>query len=249
MLAMNEEIQHRQYKDLDSLLIVPREKLAFNVTINTHYKWSQLHYITKTLQQKGEYDAVKRTCFGMLLGFNPQGYFCAGLLYSIMIHRITERQSMDHELWFAIGKSNVRLSKQEFCLITRLKFGPMPDVFRRPYEVATEGIHDRYWNRQESAKLQALLDTFRGGNFQRPGDATKMALVLITNNILFGQDYRRRVTPWLLSLMEDIDAWNVFPWGHYVWKLTLDYLLKEFEVPDSSVTKKTRLHYNIYRFT
>ncbi|EOY09843.1 Uncharacterized protein TCM_025216 [Theobroma cacao] len=124
----------------------------------------------------------------------------------------------------------------------------MPDVFRRPYEVAADGIHARYWNGQDNVKLQALLDTFRGGNFQLPGDATKMVLVLIANNILFGQDYRRWVTPWLLSLVEDIVAWNVFPWGHYVWKLTLDYLLKGFEVPDLSVTKETRLRYNIYGF-
>ncbi|EOY18324.1 Uncharacterized protein TCM_042921 [Theobroma cacao] len=155
---------------------------------------------------------------------------------------------MDHELWFAIGKSKARLSKQEFCLITGLKFGPMLDVFRRPYEVAADGIHARYWNGQDSVKLQALLDTFRRSNFKRPRDATKMAFVLIANNILFGQYYRIRVTPWLLSLVEDIDAWNVFPWGHYVWKLTLDYLLKGFKVPDLSVTKETRLHYNIYGF-
>ncbi|EOY26307.1 Uncharacterized protein TCM_027787 [Theobroma cacao] len=127
-----------------------------------------------------------------------------------MIHRITERQSMDHKLWFAISKSKARLSKQEFCLITGLKFGRMPDVFRRPYEVAADGIHARYWNGQDSVKLL--------------------------------------VTPWLLSLVEDIDAWNVFPWGHYVWKLTLDYLLKGFKVLDLSVTKETRLHYNIYGF-
>ncbi|XP_017976806.1 PREDICTED: uncharacterized protein LOC18598995 [Theobroma cacao] len=146
MSAMNEEIQRRQYEDLDSLLFVPREKLAFNVAINTHCKRSQLHCITKTLQQKGEYDLVKHTCFGMLLDFYPQGYFYVGLLHSIMIRRITKRQSMDHELWFAIGKSKARLSKQEFCLITGLKFGPMPDVFRRLYEVATDGIDARYWN-------------------------------------------------------------------------------------------------------
>ncbi|EOX96527.1 Uncharacterized protein TCM_005763 [Theobroma cacao] len=146
----------------------------------------------------------------MLLDVYPQGYFYVGLLHSIMIRRITERQSMDHELWFAIGKSKAQLS---------------------------------------NVKLQALLDTFREGNFQRPGDATKMALILIANNILFGQDYCRWVTPWLLSLVEDIDAWNVFLWGHYVWKLTLDYLLKGFEVPDLSVIKETRLHYNIYGFT
>ncbi|WRX12266.1 Reverse transcriptase [Theobroma cacao] len=92
-----------------------------------------------------------------------------------------------------------------------------------------------------SIKLQALLDTFSGGNFQRPGDSTKMAFVLVANNILFGQDYCRRVTPWLLSLVEDIDAWNAFPWGHYVWRLIEDYLLKGFEVHASNSQKATRL--------
>ncbi|KAK3210440.1 hypothetical protein Dsin_015146 [Dipteronia sinensis] len=51
-----------------------------------------------------------------------------------------------------------------------------------------------------------------------------MALVLFANNILFGQDYRRQVTYWLLSLVEDIEAFNLFPWGHYVFKMTLHYI-------------------------
>ncbi|EOX92699.1 Uncharacterized protein TCM_001602 [Theobroma cacao] len=122
----------RQYEDLDNLRIVLREKWAFNVTINTHYR-----------------------------------------------------------------------------------------------------IHAQYWKGQQSVKLLALLHTFHGGNFERLGDTTKMALILIANNILFGQDYRRQVMPWLLSLVEDIDAWNAFPWGHYVWRLMLNFFLKGFEVPSS----------------
>ncbi|EOY14033.1 Uncharacterized protein TCM_033152 [Theobroma cacao] len=221
-------IERKQYEDLNSLLIVSRKKWAFNVAINTHCKWSQLHYITKTFQQKREYDMTKHACFGTLLEVYPQRYFCIGLLQNIMIRRITESQSMNHELWFVIGKSMAWLSKQEFYLITRLKFGLMPDVFKEPYKVAADRIHARYWNRQEKVKVQALLDTFRGGNFQRPEDSTKMALVLIANNILFGQDYGRRVTPWLLSLVEDINAWNVFPWGHYLWALeTLEQIVDE----------------------
>ncbi|EOY31672.1 Uncharacterized protein TCM_038703 [Theobroma cacao] len=159
MSAMNEEIQRRQYEDLDSLLIVSREKWAFNI-----------------------------------------GYFCTDLLHSIMIRRITESQSMDHELWFAISKSKAQLSK--------------------------------YWNGQESVKLQTLLDMFRGGNFQQLGDVAKMTLVLIVNNILFGQDYCRRVTRWLLSLVEDIDAWNVFPWGHYAMKAIM--ALRKIVAPSGS---------------
>ncbi|EOY30974.1 Uncharacterized protein TCM_038014 [Theobroma cacao] len=205
-MEIRDTIQSKQYEDLDSCACV-------NVAINTHCKWLQLHYINKTLQEKGEYDTVKRTCFRMLLDVYPQGYFFAGLLHNIMIHRITVTDSMKYELWFAIGKNKVRISKQKFCLITGLKFGRMLDV----------------------------------GNFERLGDATKTTLILIVNNILFGQDYRRRVTPWLLLLVEDIDVRNDFPWGHYVWRLTLDYLLKGFEVPSSNV-QKDRLRYNIYEF-
>ncbi|XP_021298899.1 uncharacterized protein LOC110427677 [Herrania umbratica] len=47
-----------------------------------------------------------------------------------------------------------------------------------------------------------------------------MALFLIVNNILFGQYYRRLVILWLLSLVKNINEWNVFTWGTYVWSLT-----------------------------
>ncbi|EOY31902.1 Uncharacterized protein TCM_039247 [Theobroma cacao] len=146
-------MEFREYDNLDTLLVVLREKWAFKISINTQY---------------------------------------------VMVRRITEIKSMNYELWFAIGKSKACLSKQEFCLITKPKFGPHPNIFIRTYELS--------------------------------GDVTKMALILIANNILFGENYRRKVTSWLLSLVEDIDAWNVFLWGQYIWRLIKDYLLKWFKV-------------------
>ncbi|KAK2638257.1 hypothetical protein Ddye_026052 [Dipteronia dyeriana] len=56
------------------------------------------------------------------------------------------------------------------------------------------------------------------------GDGLKMALVLFANNILFGQDYQRQVEYWLMSLVEDIHAFNSFPREHYVFKMILHYL-------------------------
>ncbi|EOY03230.1 Uncharacterized protein TCM_017907 [Theobroma cacao] len=38
----------------------------------------------------------------------PQGYFCIGLMQNLMVRQITKTESMDHELWFAIGKSKGR---------------------------------------------------------------------------------------------------------------------------------------------
>ncbi|KAK3198058.1 hypothetical protein Dsin_021473 [Dipteronia sinensis] len=72
-----------------------------------------------------------------------------------------------------------------------------------------------------------------------------MALVLFANNILFGQDYRRQVTYWLLSLVEDIEAFSLFPWGHYVFKMTLHYIRISFKVPEPMGPAR---RYNLYGF-
>ncbi|XP_017979673.1 PREDICTED: uncharacterized protein LOC18593570 [Theobroma cacao] len=237
----------REYENLEASLVVTRDKWAFKVGITTHCKWSHLQYIKKTLLAVGEYNAVKATCFGMLLDVYPQGFFCAGLLQNIMQRRITEPDAMEHEFWFAIGKIKARFSKREFCLVTGLKFGPMTDVFSRLYKLVPGGIHSRYW-KGKNVKLLTVLKRFQKGKFEQSGDATKIALVLLANNILFGQDYRRCVTLWLLMLVEDIEAWNAFPWDHYVWRLTADYLLRGFEVPPVTSEKPKLFRYNLYGF-
>ncbi|EOY14337.1 Uncharacterized protein TCM_033724 [Theobroma cacao] len=144
------------------------------------------------LREVDEYDAVKVMCFKRLLNVCPQGFFCAGLLHDIILHKINEPNVMEHEFWFVIGKTK--------------------------------------------------------------GDTTNMALVLLTNNILFDQDYRRWVMLWLLALVEDMEAWNAFPWGHCVWRLIADYILIGFEVPsivefEVEVSKKSKpFHYSVYGF-
>ncbi|EOY08138.1 Uncharacterized protein TCM_022475 [Theobroma cacao] len=77
-----------------------------------------------------------------------------------MVRRINELESQEHELWFAIRKTNVRFFKQVFCLITGLKFGPLPDIFLRSYEVVLGGIHTWKWNQKsnEFNKTMQMLE-------------------------------------------------------------------------------------------
>ncbi|EOY19882.1 Uncharacterized protein TCM_045265 [Theobroma cacao] len=65
----------------------------------------------------------------------PKGYCCAGLMQNIMVRQINEPESQGHELRFEIGKTNAQSSKQEFCLVTGLKFGRLPNIFLRSYEL------------------------------------------------------------------------------------------------------------------
>ncbi|KAK2638393.1 hypothetical protein Ddye_026188 [Dipteronia dyeriana] len=85
------------------------------------------------------------------------------------------------------------------------------------------------------------------GNFLEADDSLKMALFLIANNVLFGQPFDKKVTPWLFNLVDDLEAFNGFAWGHYVFKMTLHYLRHGFRSRNS---KKgyDKVRYRLYSF-
>ncbi|KAK2662194.1 hypothetical protein Ddye_000768 [Dipteronia dyeriana] len=73
-----------------------------------------------------------------------------------------------------------------------------------------------------------------------------MTLVLIANNVLFGQDLRRKVSLWLFALVEDLESFNSFLWGTYVYMMRIHYLRQGFRSANAS--RKVVAHYNLYGF-
>ncbi|KAK2633772.1 hypothetical protein Ddye_028564 [Dipteronia dyeriana] len=174
----------------------------------------------------GELEEFKKSCFGHYLDMPHymRGLFQAQYNYNLLLRQIRFSGARDVEMWFALGKTKVRLGKTEFCLCTGLKFDELPDIFFKDYVPVKDVIRMRYFGGDGYLLLDQLLNRFLKGSFAHKGDGLKMALVLFANNILFGQDYRRQVTYLLMSLVEDIRAFNSFPWGHYVFKMILHYL-------------------------
>ena len=64
----------------------------------------------------------------------------------------------------------------------------------------------------------------QGARFKHREDPLKMALILFVERFLFGADYRKTVSPWLFTLAEDIEQFNSFSWGKFVFQITLYYL-------------------------
>ena len=60
--------------------------------------------------------------------------------------------------------------------------------------------------------------------FLHQDDLLKMSLVLFVERFLFGCDYRKIVSPWLFSLVENMEQFNSFPLGKFVFQMTLHYL-------------------------
>ncbi|KAK2646484.1 hypothetical protein Ddye_021679 [Dipteronia dyeriana] len=122
----------------------------------------------------------------------------------------------------------------------------MSDIFLKPYRVIPDGIHDRYFERDENVQLKQVWEKFMGGQFEQQNDGLKMALVLIASNVLFRQDLRRKVSLWLFALVEDLESFNSFPWGRYVYMMTIHYLSQGFRSVNAS--RKVVAHYNLYGF-
>ncbi|KAI9182725.1 hypothetical protein LWI28_028255 [Acer negundo] len=157
------------------------------------------------------------SCFGHFLMMHREIHFSAGIVHRLLLREL-HHDGPEDEMRFLLGKHSVRFSKVEFCLITGLKFGVIPDTAR--YDMVENGIHERYFQGRdiESEELRAVL---RIGIFVEQYDAVKLCLLFMLNWILMGVDERDRVPVWQWRLVEDLDAFDAFPWGAHVYRRSI----------------------------
>ncbi|KAK0595045.1 hypothetical protein LWI29_002977 [Acer saccharum] len=99
--------------------------------------------------------------------------------------------------------------------------GILPEGFQEKEEVSEESILTRYFV-DENPSIELLEATFNRLTEPSEGDdALKMGYLLMVSQF-FGMDEARTAIPsWVLSLVEDIDAFESFPWGSYIFDVTL----------------------------
>ncbi|KAK3212366.1 hypothetical protein Dsin_017072 [Dipteronia sinensis] len=228
-------------------LIKRRSSWIKKSTTNLYCNLNGLPDIVKVLQKVGELQELRKTCFGHLLGFPKELTFSSGVLHNLLLRQIhVPGVTGANELHFFVGGKLAKFSQREFCLVTGLKFGVMSDIFLKPYAATKDGIHVRYFANNENIRLTDVWARFMAGGFDQPKDGLKMALVLIANNVLFGQDLRRKATLWLFQMVEDLEAFSSFPWGSYVYMMTIHYLRQGFRSANAPL--KHIAHYNLYGF-
>ncbi|GJR09881.1 zinc knuckle CX2CX4HX4C containing protein [Tanacetum coccineum] len=114
---------------------------------------------------------------------------------------------------------DIQFRREEFCLITGLRFGVdfsslylkghIP-FMRRVFDSAMDGYH--ITARMLEAKI--MSEHFCTINDH---DAVSLCLLAILELVLLGQEPRHNVPDWCLRLVNDRKAWDMYPWGSYVW--------------------------------
>ncbi|KAI9196299.1 hypothetical protein LWI28_022753 [Acer negundo] len=243
----------------DSLKTPEEERYSGKITRHDHF--DDLTDIDNALNKVPEHLAIEErrryteSCFGHLLRMDRGMKFSAGIVHRLLIREL-HHDGPEDEMRFLLGRHSVRFSKVEFCLITGLKFGELPDT--STYDMVENGIHQRYFEGRDEVEYAELKAVLRIGVFSEQYDAVKLCLLYMLNWILMGLDEREKVPVWQFRLVEDLDAFDGFPWGAHVYrqsiygfKHALDGRRRRFEQRQrrKGVDVHTTETYNIYGLT
>ena len=217
-----------------------------SASITQYDKFKIVQEIMPALERHGVLQDFAATCFGHFLNFDANTIFSCKLVQSLLRREIVVDGVGDSELYFAIGGRRLRFSKYEFCLLTGLRFGGRTHFPAYDNGIVEGGVLQRYWpnGKIDVVGLQTRLCE-QGASFSHREDPLKMALVLFVERFLFGADYRKTVSPWLFSLVEDMEQFNSFPWGKFVYQMTLHYLNNAVTSPQPG---KNHVKWHLYGF-
>ncbi|CAL9000924.1 unnamed protein product [Prunus brigantina] len=133
-------------------------------------------------------EQLKTSCFGHLLNIDKI-QFSGQIVHGVVLRRVAGQGVKDLDgLSFLIGCDVAQFTRQDFCLITGLRFGEVPEV--------SSGENDIY----------------------------KLALVYFAELVVLGRDKHLNINLNYLTLVEDLDAFNRYPWGSVSFDKTQDSL-------------------------
>ncbi|KAK3224718.1 hypothetical protein Dsin_004580 [Dipteronia sinensis] len=151
-------------------------------------------------------------------------------VHGMLIYNILKRQIIlpnlenEDEIWFGLGQKEARFGREEFCLCNGLNMGILIEGFREKEAVRKESILTRHFA-DESPTIELLEAIFNRLTEPVSGDAAlKMRYLLMVSQFFEIDEAHIAILCWLFSLIEDIDAFERFPWGSYIFDVTLFWL-------------------------
>ncbi|CAL2248030.1 unnamed protein product [Prunus armeniaca] len=146
--------------------------------------------------------------------------FSGQIVHGVLLHRVAGQGVKDLDgLSFLIGCDVAQFTRQDFCLITRLCFGEVPKVSNGESDEIR--LQKRYFI-DEGVTCNAVEEAFL--RCTEEDDIYKLALVYFAELVVLGRDKHLNINLNYLTLVEDLDAVNRYPWGSMSFEKTQDNL-------------------------
>ncbi|PWA82616.1 uridine kinase-like protein [Artemisia annua] len=170
------------------------------------------------------YALFRETCFGPWLDVQLT-YKNPSLVHLILQTEYIPEQPKNDEILFRVGGHELRFGREEFCLITGFRFGTIKPSSEGSCHIP---FRDRVFSHipgKISIKGSDVASIFKDSFDQISDlDAVRICLLLLLEIGFIGRQPNFVIDEELLRLVEDLDSWNTFPWGSYIWNVTYPQL-------------------------
>ncbi|GKD85444.1 phospholipase-like protein [Tanacetum coccineum] len=199
-----------------------------------------LHTLTSVKELLGQSGNERRrtrfcsTMFGKWLDF--LAYSNDNLLLNyIFQHEVEQKQNNDvcPTIRYKIGNNHFEFGRQEFCLIIGFVFGKIPkvDTFNG---LQNSPFCDRVFPHKiaeplKKVRVSEVLEVIRSPErwyALSDEDSVKVCLLLVSNIVFMGREFKNHIADNLIELVDDLTAWDAYPWGEYFWRGDRHYGMK-----------------------
>ncbi|CAL2240348.1 unnamed protein product [Prunus armeniaca] len=188
-------------------LVWPESEAYSSRVNNCSHANSSLAVIRAKLSAE-QLEQFKTSCFGHLLNIDKI-QFSGQIVHGVVLRRVAGQSVKDLDvLSFLIGCDVAQFTRQDFCLISGLRFGEVPEVSSGESDEIR--LQKRYFI-DEGITCNALEEAFV--KCTEEDDVYKLALVYFAELVVLGRDKHLNINLNYLTLVEDLDAFNRFPWG------------------------------------
>nr|KAJ0212832.1 hypothetical protein LSAT_V11C400164320 [Lactuca sativa] len=173
------------------------------------------------------------TVFGYFIDV-PRLQGDALLFHKMFLHQIRPDPVLSPDgikrLYFRVGNTKMVYGPEEFCLITGFNFGEYPkNIGRKGSEKLISSkkrclLRERLFpdHTNSSVKIGDLKRLILNQTFLALDDvdAVRVCLIYVLCESFLGKEVNDRVPQDWFFLAENLDLWNSFAWGSYLWDFT-----------------------------
>ncbi|GJU87644.1 phospholipase-like protein [Tanacetum coccineum] len=173
-------------------------------------------------------EIFEKTCFGHWLGvgLKKNSQLLIHTLLTCMV------DGKENELSFLVLGKRIHFRRQEFCLVTGLRFGCNMYMKKWVKNLTDNPFRNRIFPHIEakvSVKLSDVIDIFdkmrKRSLVLEDNDAVRICLLVLLQQGFLGHQLLHNVSDDMLKLVEHLsNCWNIFPWGSYIWEYTYSQL-------------------------
>ncbi|KAJ0634303.1 putative Ulp1 protease family catalytic domain, papain-like cysteine peptidase superfamily [Helianthus annuus] len=197
----------------------PSAKPVKNPRIRVRAVWTIIDRIKKTVTARIQL-RLRESVFGHYLDI--ESVICESPLLLCVARHQAFTENPSHGICYMFGNDSVLFTPLQFCVITGLRFGEYPNVI---FNESANSFKSRIFPGKRVVKQRDLNEIFTSdwSNFSED-DCLRICLLMIVGLGFKGTQSHETIDMKLMNLVDDLEAWNHFPWGSYLWESTYSHV-------------------------